>query len=95
MDSAASGPNGPRKALFQKQRGVTSKHSQTVRKSGYEKNDLMNAKVKVQFEKKLTMNLKALDKELHMQRLEQMRQVAEKLKEDAWLYPDIETKLGI
>ncbi|GIX84977.1 uncharacterized protein CEXT_482711 [Caerostris extrusa] len=90
MDSAASGPNGPRKALFQKQRGVTSKHSQTVRKSGYEKNDLISAKVKIQFENKLTMNLQALDK-----RLEQLRQVAEKLKEDAWLYPDIETKLGI
>ncbi|GBN68211.1 hypothetical protein AVEN_118419-1 [Araneus ventricosus] len=95
MDSAAACPPCPRKALFQKQRGVTSKHSQTLRKSGYEKNDIMSSKAKIQFEHELSMNLKALDKELHLQRLEQLRHLAEKLKEDAWLYPDFEATLGI
>ncbi|GBN65498.1 hypothetical protein AVEN_13265-1 [Araneus ventricosus] len=63
MDSAAACPPCPRKALFQKQRGVTSKHSQTLRKSGYEKNDIMSSKAKIQFEHELSMNLKALDKD--------------------------------
>nr|XP_015916762.1 uncharacterized protein LOC107446592 isoform X3 [Parasteatoda tepidariorum] len=92
MDSA---PSLPRKALFKTQR-VTSKHSQTAEASSdYDKNEIMSSKAKVQFEHDLGVSLKSFDKELHHQRLEQLRHLAEKLKEDAWMYPDLETKLGL
>lgn len=86
----------PRKALFQKQRGLTSKHSQTLGEpSGYDKSDMMSTKVRIQFEHDLEINLKSFEKEVHLQRLEQLRHLAEKLKDDAWIYPDLEATLGI
>lgn len=30
-----------------------------------------------------------------MQRLENLRQLADKLKDDAWMYPELESTLGI
>ncbi|PRD31513.1 UNVERIFIED_CONTAM: hypothetical protein NCL1_23316 [Trichonephila clavipes] len=61
----------------------------------YEKTDLMSFKTKLQFEHELTLTSKVLEKELHTQRLEQLRGLSEKLKEDAWLYPDLEATLGL
>ncbi|GFR11121.1 uncharacterized protein TNCT_174201 [Trichonephila clavata] len=95
MDSASSCPPCPRKALFQKQRPINVKHAHIFRKAGgYEKSDRMSL-TKLKFEHELTLTMKVLEKELHTQRLEQLRSLSEKLKEDAWLYPDLETTLGI
>ncbi|GFU44669.1 uncharacterized protein NPIL_651091 [Nephila pilipes] len=69
--------------------------SSTSRRTGYEKNDIMSCRAKLQFDHELSLSTKALEKELHTQRLEQLRRLAEKLKEDAWLYPDLEATLGI
>lgn len=33
--------------------------------------------------------------ELHMQRLKNLRHLSEKLKDDAWMYPELESTLGI
>lgn len=86
----------PRKALFQKQRGLTSKHSQTLSESsGYDKSEFLSSKARLQFEHDLELNLKSFEKELHMQRLEGLRHLAEKLKDDAWMYPELEASLGI
>ncbi|GFX66747.1 uncharacterized protein TNCV_3048461 [Trichonephila clavipes] len=96
MDSTSSCPPCPRKALFQKQRSINPKHAHIFRKAGaYEKTDLMSFKTKLQFEHELTLTSKVLEKELHTQRLEQLRGLSEKLKEDAWLYPDLEATLGL
>lgn len=95
MDSATSCQPCPRKALFQKQRAVNAKHAQILRKAGHEKNDIMSCRAKLQFDNELSLTTKLLEKELHTQRLEQLRRLSEKLKEDAWLYPDLEATLGI
>lgn len=86
----------PRKALFQKQRGISSKHSQILGDtSGYDKSEFMTGKAKLQFELDVELTHKSLDRDLHMQRLKNLRLLAEKLKDDAWMYPELESALGI
>lgn len=93
-----SDPPLPRKALFKtRQSGIlNSKYSQTRSDSnGFEKGEFMTGKASLQFEHDVEWNLKAFEKELHVQRLENLRHLAEKLKDDAWMYPELENTLGI
>lgn len=76
----------PRRALFQKRSLPRNIGDLT----GSDKGDLPNTKAKIQFEHDLEASLRAFEKELHQQRLERLRQVAERLKEDSWRYPDLD-----
>ncbi|XP_037570817.1 anaphase-promoting complex subunit 16-like [Dermacentor silvarum] len=57
--------------------------------------DLQSTKVGIQFEHDVEVSLSSLEKELHEQRLQKLRAISEKLKEDAWKYEPIEKLLGM
>ncbi|XP_064478218.1 uncharacterized protein LOC135391732 isoform X2 [Ornithodoros turicata] len=61
---------------------------------GLQKMDFLNSKAKLQFEHDIEVGVSAREKELHEQRLQSLRNVADKLKDDDWKYEPIENLLG-
>lgn len=57
--------------------------------------DLLSTKAGMQFEHDVEVSLSSLEKELHEQRLQKLRAISEKLKDDAWKYEPIEKLLGM
>ena len=50
-------------------------------------NELDKLALQMKFESGLKNSLDSLSNELHVQRLKSLRETAEQLKEDSWLYP--------
>ncbi|XP_064478217.1 uncharacterized protein LOC135391732 isoform X1 [Ornithodoros turicata] len=83
-----------RKVLFPK-RNVGDLGSKMVAKhASLQKMDFLNSKAKLQFEHDIEVGVSAREKELHEQRLQSLRNVADKLKDDDWKYEPIENLLG-
>lgn len=57
--------------------------------------DHMSTKAGIKFEHDVEVSQNSLEKELHEQRLQKLRAISEKLKDDAWKYEPIEKLLGI
>ncbi|KAH8037165.1 hypothetical protein HPB51_008847 [Rhipicephalus microplus] len=55
--------------------------------------DLLSTRASIQFEHDVEVSLSSLEKELHEQRLQKLRAMSEKLKEDDWKYEPIEKLL--
>ncbi|XP_037523332.1 uncharacterized protein LOC119400383 [Rhipicephalus sanguineus] len=57
--------------------------------------DLLSTRASIQFEHDVEVSVSSLERELHEQRLQKLRAISEKLKEDAWKYEPIEKLLGM
>jgi len=57
--------------------------------------DLNRLRVLTKFEQELNNNVSALKTELHEQRLKELKELANTLKEDSWKYPPVDKLLGL
>ncbi|CAG2102615.1 unnamed protein product [Medioppia subpectinata] len=57
--------------------------------------EINRLKQMVKHESDLNSHLNSLQKDLHSQRLKSLREVSDKLKEDVWKYPTVQTLLGL
>ncbi|XP_075724564.1 uncharacterized protein LOC119179857 isoform X2 [Rhipicephalus microplus] len=72
--------------------GISPIHSITHTRS-LKTSDLLSTRASIQFEHDVEVSLSSLEKELHEQRLQKLRAMSEKLKEDDWKYEPIEKLL--
>ncbi|XP_054156121.1 uncharacterized protein LOC128954552 [Oppia nitens] len=57
--------------------------------------DMNKLKQLVKQESDLKSQYNSLQKDLHLQRVKNLREVSDKLKEDVWKYPTVESLLGL
>ncbi|XP_013776114.1 anaphase-promoting complex subunit 16-like [Limulus polyphemus] len=81
----------PRKTLFQKQRS----NSERIQNFSLDRNNGLNNREKIQFEHDVETSVRTVEREQHEQRLTNLRQLADKLKDDDWKYTPVEKLLGL
>ncbi|XP_076309401.1 uncharacterized protein LOC143224879 [Tachypleus tridentatus] len=81
----------PRKTLFQKQRS----NNERIQNFSLERNNGLNNREKIQFEHDVETSVRTMEREQHEQRLTNLRQLADKLKDNDWKYTPVEKLLGL
>ncbi|KAK8773111.1 hypothetical protein V5799_012356 [Amblyomma americanum] len=87
--AARSAGEDIRKVLFKE------KPQYVVNPVGIKTSDHTSPKASIKFEHDVEVSQISLEKELHEQRLQKLRAISEKLKDDAWKYEPIEKLLGM